>query len=556
MTAATPPPPLSPAPGSTAGVRARERFAAALRRAGGGRGLAVSALAVVVVLAIGLAAVAMGSVAGMIATLVVIGFSPDRSVLIASLAVEAVGVAVATFLAPRRRAEILAGVLAFAWLYRDTFNAETTASLKASGADGVFSPGGWWLTLMSLVVTAVLVAWAVATLVALARAQVVLAIADLRSIRSRGLHGATIGRPASVLAVAILLIGTMPVLGDMLNYEPDVDMRQGAGAGIGLADTGPGFSLPPNLPNISPGILTGGGVIAPGETSGTAPASVLATAKPWLAWRPTGAGKIVPLDVPAPYGPSGTMTGLAVYLPPGYATSARRYPVLYEVPWSVIPWSKSLGIGPTLDSLIGSGTIPPVIMVFDPEGGGPFADSECANSKDGREWYATWIAQTVVPAIDAAYRTIPQPDARGLIGFSQGGFCAPMLLLRTPTVFGTAISYSGYFEAGVHSSQTVNAWIPWGGDPAYEAAYSPVDLAATVPQAERPLLFVELSSNPGAPFYGPQYAAFSRVLDGAGIPVALFPNPLGHAWAAVRAQLPVMLHTWAERMTALGVFRP
>lgn len=550
MTAAPPEPPSTftvSRPGLPDFIRRRPRW----------RNWAAPLAVVAIITAVGWLAVASGSLAAMVATLVVIGFSPDRSELIAALTIEALAVAAGTFVLARRAVAIVNGGLVFGWLYRDTFTAETRQSLAASGAAGVFDPLGWTLTLASLAVTAVLVGWAVATLVAIARAQVVLAVADLRSIRQRGMRRSTIGRPAVVAIVILVLGATMPVLGDMLNYEPDVDMRTAAGSRIGLADTGPGFSLPPGLPNIPPGILTGGGVISPGEqVARTPPPSVLSTARPWLAWRPTGNGQVVRLDVPSPYGPAGSMTGLAVYLPPGYATSSRRYPVLYESPWSINPWAKSLGIAGTLDALIDSGTIPPVVMVFAPEGGGPFADSECANSKDGREWYATWMIQTVVPTIDETYRTLAVPGARGLIGFSQGGFCAPMLMLRNPTTFGTAISYSGYFIAGVQSSQTVNAWIPWGGDPSYEAQYSPIDLAVQVSAATRPLLFIELASNPAAPFYGAQYTTFSRVLDAAGIPVALFPDPLGHAWADVRTQLPSMLHDWAERMAALQVFGP
>ncbi|HYL40440.1 MAG TPA: alpha/beta hydrolase-fold protein [Candidatus Binatus sp.] len=520
-----------------------------------GRRLAVPAVVIAVALAVGGLADASGNVAGAVATLIVIGFSPDRSQLIATLTVEAVAVAIGAAVAPRRWALITAGLAVVALLYHHTFDAETRAAVAASGAAGRFDPLGWALTLATLVVTATLIAWAVTILVAIARAEVGRAISDLRSIRSAGLGRRTLGRPTRVAVVAVALALTMPLLGDMLNYEPDVAMRAGAPVAVGLAGSGPDASLPPGTPYIAPSLLVGGGVIAPSaEPGGTPPVAVLSTARPWLRWVPTGSGTLIHQVVPAPFGPSGATTILDVFLPPGYETSTRHYPVLYEAPWSVITWQKGLDFVAMLSALIDGGEMPPAIVVFVRENGGPYADTECANTLDGKVWYQRWFVQTVVPTVDQTYRTISTAAARGIFGFSQGGFCSTMFLLRDPTVFGTAISFSGYFEAGIRASQTVNAWIPFGGDPAYEQQFSPIDLASTVPPALRPLLFVELSANPVAALYGPQYVAFSRVLDGAGIPLALFPTPLGHAWAAIRDQLPQMLTDWGERMTMLSVF--
>jgi len=140
------------------------------------------------------------------------------------------------------------------------------------------------------------------------------------------------------------------------------------------------------------------------------------------------------------------------------------------------------------------------------------------------------------------------------MGFSQGGYCAPMLTVRHPDVFGSAVAFSGYFQAGVKSGETPNAWRPYGGNPTLEAQASPVDGVADLTPQQCGSLFFELSANTGETFFGPQVRAFATVLQRTGTPFALFPTPLGHAWAAVRAQLATVLETLAERETALGVF--
>jgi enterochelin esterase-like enzyme len=207
-----------------------------------------------------------------------------------------------------------------------------------------------------------------------------------------------------------------------------------------------------------------------------------------------------------------------------------------------------------LDSLIDSGAIPAQIVVFVSPAGGPYPDSECVDSADGREWFERWFTGTVVPAIDQRFRTLATPTARALLGFSQGGYCASMLLFRHPNVVSNAVALSGYFESGLRSRQTPNAWRPFGGNLALMAATSPVTAAGAVPAAVRRGLFVILSGDPSEAFYGPQYRTFSAALEKAGIPSALLPNPGGHSLAGLRSVLPVALRTLAARQVAAGVF--
>jgi enterochelin esterase-like enzyme len=498
-------------------------------------------------LAVGLALAASGSVDATVATLVVMGFSPDRGVLITAFVVEAAGAAAGTLLAGTRRLPALAGAGLFVAVFHDTFTAETRSALAASGADGTFDPIGWVVSLITLATSIVVLGWATTTLVRLVRRGLIQAAADVpaawRQRRARSLF-----RPlAAVLGTALLVIA-LPTLGDMLNFEPDSHMRQGSAQGPAVTGAA---TLPSIAASLSPQLIQNGGVVS-GQS--VPPTAILSSARPWLNSIPTGSGAVTHLVIPAPWGPSGTSYNAYVYLPPGYATGMKSYPVLYATPHAMPNWIHGANLLTMLDTLTDSGDMPPTIVAFVSEAGGPYPDSECANSADGREWFDRWVVDTLVPRVDSALRTIPNPAARAVMGFSQGGFCAASLVTRHPDVFGTDISFSGYFQAGVRTSETPNAWLPYEGLPSYEDQFSPDLVVPSIAPALRPNLFFELSANPSEAFFGAQYATFVRVLHGAGIAASLFPSPVGHAWVAVRAQLPQLLTTWAARMAALGVF--
>lgn len=284
-------------------------------------------------------------------------------------------------------------------------------------------------------------------------------------------------------------------------------------------------------------------------------AGSVSKASPWLAWRPSGGGTLVTDTMNAPWTTGTRHVRLDVYLPAGYQQSpARRYPVVYEVPWNAANWQKAIGITGMLDSLVASGRIPPTIVVFGAHYGAPMPDSECVDSADGRQQLETYFSQTVVQHVDATYRTIPTPAARALFGYSEGGYCASMLLLRHPDVFGQAIVMSGYFQAALRTNVTTNAPLPFGNDQAMIVDHSPVALAPTLQPGVRSRLFFVLSADPHEWLYGPQYAAFSAVLQKEGYHYLLLPTSLGHAWMATRLTLPIALAAIAGRWVALGVF--
>jgi enterochelin esterase-like enzyme len=523
--------------------------------------------ALAAVATVGLTFVALragGGLDGTDTALQAMGFDVDRAHLLTALTIEAVVVSAGVLLTRAAGASSGAGMLVGGAIFARTFVDETVqAAAIPSGGTASFDLVGWLITVLTLVGALLIVAWASATLSLHVRAAGLASAADIRAIRAGTGDRRRLLRPAGAAASIAILLVVLPAFGDMVNYAPDVRMRVGGPAEIGLtgapADSTPGSatdwgasvagaSLPPAA-LTQPAILDG--------RDPNAKDSLLSAARPWSGWQPTGMGTVSTVTFPAPWvGGSTSSLTVDIYLPPGYATSTHPDPVLYEVPNSLDSgWSKSVAVTSILDQLIDSGRLPPTIAVFIPEVGGPFADAECANSYDGREWIDRFITSTVVPWVDSHERTIPIAEARAVMGFSQGGFCAAALELRHPDVFADAIALSGYYQAGLQSGQTAEAARIFGTSAAFRAASSPDVLARRLPSSVDHTLFVELNANPSEAIYGPQYLGFASALDAAGIPVALFPSATGHAWDTVRDEMPTLLATLAQRWSAAGIFR-
>jgi enterochelin esterase-like enzyme len=259
------------------------------------------------------------------------------------------------------------------------------------------------------------------------------------------------------------------------------------------------------------------------------------------------------MDLPAPWKDNGGLTeNIAVYTPPGYKPDgARRYPVLYEAPFDYPLWDTSVHFKSILDSLIDKGTVPPMLVVFVNAWRAPIYDTQCANSVDGRQWMDTFISKTVVSYVDSNYRTMARADARAFFGFSQGGYCAAILPLRHPTVFTTAISFSGYFRAGVGDE---SAKLPFGGDAAALDAASPIVVATTLPKANRAALLFIVVAKPSEPFFGTGAVEFEHVLAAEGYRLVALDSGIGHGWDQVSRELPAALVAWAAQLIAVGVF--
>ncbi|MEV4050601.1 alpha/beta hydrolase-fold protein [Amycolatopsis sp. NPDC049688] len=150
---------------------------------------------------------------------------------------------------------------------------------------------------------------------------------------------------------------------------------------------------------------------------------------------------VVNLPDPAHGVPSGSNY---VILPPGYdADQARRYPVVYLIHGYPFggprDWLTSGDAPGTLSALQQANVIAPMIVVsVDLTAGNPSTDWECLDVPGGPQ-LETYLAKTVVPAIDQRYRTYADRTHRALGGMSGGGFGALNIGLHHVDEFATLV---------------------------------------------------------------------------------------------------------------------
>jgi enterochelin esterase-like enzyme len=140
-------------------------------------------------------------------------------------------------------------------------------------------------------------------------------------------------------------------------------------------------------------------------------------------------GTLQPETIPSSI--TGTTAGFYVYLPPCYTFDPQiRYPVLFlfhGLGRSPDQWH-DLGLENTLDHLILSGQIPPVVVIL------PQIVGDDSND-------AVFLAD-LLPAVEGQFRTQADRDHRAIGGVSRGAEWALRLALRRADLFGAV---------GVHS---------------------------------------------------------------------------------------------------------
>jgi enterochelin esterase-like enzyme len=130
----------------------------------------------------------------------------------------------------------------------------------------------------------------------------------------------------------------------------------------------------------------------------------------------------------------------AVYVPPDYASSTRRYPVVYLLHGYTDDesgWIQFGEIGWAADRAIATGEIPPMIIVM-PDGGVAWYMNDAA----GKVRWEDMFVQELIPHIDAAYRTRPSREFRGIAGLSMGGWGTLIHTLRHPDLFVAGAAFS------------------------------------------------------------------------------------------------------------------
>ncbi len=191
-----------------------------------------------------------------------------------------------------------------------------------------------------------------------------------------------------------------------------------------------------------------GGVIGVGRPGAPAPATVASA--------PATAGPPLPALVPVSSDSGGSSIDRAafaspalagagsffVYLPPGYASTTRRYPVLYLLHGRQGHAQAFLEIGTqrALDRLIARKAIPPMIAVMMQD------RITLENWKDvGRRHSARYVIE-VQELVDRMLPTLANRAGRAIAGSSMGGFGAMHVALANPYTFSVVESWLGFFN--------------------------------------------------------------------------------------------------------------
>jgi enterochelin esterase-like enzyme len=136
-----------------------------------------------------------------------------------------------------------------------------------------------------------------------------------------------------------------------------------------------------------------------------------------------------------------------IYLPPGYATSGDRYPVLYATDgeW-VFDGNGAMHVNGICEDLIREGEIRPIIIVAIENVPGlreweltPWGDGYYYG---GGQQFLQAIRDTLKPTIDRRYRTLPDAANTAITGASLGGVFAAYAGIAHSETFGNVAAFS------------------------------------------------------------------------------------------------------------------
>ena len=154
-----------------------------------------------------------------------------------------------------------------------------------------------------------------------------------------------------------------------------------------------------------------------------------------------------PLDMPG----LNRKRQVRLYLPPGYAGSNKRYPVLYmhdgqNLFDTATAYAGEWKVDETLDALAREGKLELIVVGIDNGGDKRMTElnawsSERFGAAEGRE-YTDFIVKTLKPLVDKGYRTLAGREHTAIMGSSMGGLASHYALAQYPEVFSKAGVFS------------------------------------------------------------------------------------------------------------------
>ena len=193
------------------------------------------------------------------------------------------------------------------------------------------------------------------------------------------------------------------------------------------------------------------------------------------AWADAADGLQPPFTAPSTLVPPRTVQ---VWLPPDYASSTRRYPVIYlhdgqnvydtPAPFSGKSWAAHRALATLIaerkvrtailvavwnnDNRIGEympqAAVPPAGAAGDPKADDLFRKLPVERAKIAGDAYLAFLVTELKPLIDARYRTLRGPKDTMLMGSSMGGLISAYAVVKYPHVFGAVACLSTAWPIG------------------------------------------------------------------------------------------------------------
>jgi S-formylglutathione hydrolase FrmB len=134
-----------------------------------------------------------------------------------------------------------------------------------------------------------------------------------------------------------------------------------------------------------------------------------------------------------------------LYVPASYASSTKKYPVLYFLHGlneNEMRWSTRGLTDVKLDKMVADGKIGEFIVAV------PFgATSFYTNARNGSAPWEDMIVKEFVPMVESTYRVNATRATRGISGISMGGYGALKIAMKHPDQFGSVSAHSAVLLA-------------------------------------------------------------------------------------------------------------